>query len=85
VAGAVLSSFTRIWTRRERWRSRDRSVSISWILQGCPNQLVLTGPIGRIAALAAFDEVAYVLPASADLAAGWEWRGCGGGRLRKRE
>jgi len=43
-----------------------------------PNQLVLSGPIGRLPELTAFDEVAYVLPASPDLAAGVEVAGCAG-------
>jgi hypothetical protein len=43
-----------------------------------PSQLVLTGPIDRVPELAAFDEVAYVMPASPDLAAGLPVAGCAG-------
>jgi Matrixin/Glucodextranase, domain B len=43
-----------------------------------PGQLVLNGPIDRLPELARFDEVAYLLPASPDLAAGVPVAGCAG-------
>lgn len=41
-------------------------------------QLVVSGPLSGLAGLAALDEVAYILPASADLQAGNPVMGCGG-------
>ena len=43
-----------------------------------PGHLVVKGDLNRLAELAANDEVAFILPASADLAAGADVAGCGG-------
>src|ERR1022692_376412 len=43
-----------------------------------PGQLVLSGAHSAIGALAEWDDVSYIMPASADLAAGIPMAGCGG-------
>jgi len=43
-----------------------------------PGHLVVKGDLNRLAELAANDEVSYILPASADMAAGADVAGCGG-------
>jgi hypothetical protein len=43
-----------------------------------PGQFVIAGPVDRVPQLAQFDEVAYLLPASPDLAAGVPAAGCAG-------
>ena len=43
-----------------------------------PGHLVVTGALERLEELAASDEVSYILPASAELAAGGNVAGCGG-------
>jgi hypothetical protein len=48
-----------------------------------PGQLVLAGPDDRVRGLAALDEVAYILPASADLVAGNAVAGCAGPLLEE--
>ena len=46
-----------------------------WLL---PGQLVLSGAYSALEALAEYDDVSYIMPASADLAAGIPVAGCGG-------
>jgi hypothetical protein len=79
VAGAVLAVFhSDVEDPREREIARSLGFDIIDNRGLLPNQLVLAGPIDRVPELAAFDEVAYVLPASPDLAAGIPVAGCAG-------
>jgi hypothetical protein len=79
VAGAVLAVFhSDVEEPREREIVHSLGFDIIDNRGLLPNQLVLAGPIGRVPELAAFDEVAYVLPASPDLAAGLPVAGCAG-------
>ena len=43
-----------------------------------PGQLLIGGDAGRLAGLAAWDEVSYILPASTDLISGAPVMGCAG-------
>lgn len=43
-----------------------------------PTQLLVAGPVPRVASLAEWDEVAYIFPASSDLVAGTHLAACGG-------
>jgi Matrixin/Glucodextranase, domain B len=79
VSGAILAIFhPDVAILREREIARSLGFDIISNSGLLPNQLVLAGPIDRVAALAAFDEIAYVLPASPDLAAGAPVAGCAG-------
>jgi hypothetical protein len=79
VAGAILAIFH---PDVNPLRAREIAQSLGFLTVSTagllPNQFVLAGPIGRLSALAAFDEVAYLLPASGDLAAGVTVAGCAG-------
>jgi len=79
VAGPVLAVFHNDvpdeWARRiARWSGFDVLPNPGLL----PHHLVLSGPLTRLAGLAAYDEVAYLLPASPDLAAGIPVSGCAG-------
>jgi Matrixin len=79
VTGAVLAVFhSDVEVSREREIPRSLGFDIIENPGLLPNQLVLAGPLDRVPELAKLDEVAYVLPASADLAAGNPVAGCAG-------
>jgi hypothetical protein len=79
IAGAVLAVFhPDIELARAREIARSLGFDIIANNGLLPNQLVLAGPIDRLPALAAFDEISYLLPASPDLSAGVPVAGCSG-------
>jgi hypothetical protein len=78
-SGAVLAVFhadVRLARARQIARSQGFDVLESPGLLG--SELVLSGPLGRLPDLAAFDEVSYLMPASPDLASGATVTGCAG-------
>ncbi|MBS1856271.1 MAG: matrixin family metalloprotease [Acidobacteria bacterium] len=79
VSGAVLAVF-HADVEMPRARQVARSLGFDAIENPglLPRQLVLSGPLARLKELAEFDEVAYLMPASADLAAGVRVAGCAG-------
>src|ERR1035441_10455046 len=79
VSGALLVVFyadVDMATARLEVRQRGFDVLENpWLL---PGQLVLSGAYSALQALAEYDDVSYIMPASADLAAGIPVAGCGG-------
>ncbi|HXA48700.1 MAG TPA: matrixin family metalloprotease [Candidatus Acidoferrum sp.] len=79
VSGAVLAIFhSDVTAQRARQIARSEGFDVLNNPGLLAHQLVLSGPLGRLENLAAFDDVAYLMPASPDLAAGNSVAGCAG-------
>jgi hypothetical protein len=79
VSGAVLAIFqSDVTAQRARQIARSEGFDVLPNAGLLAHQLVLSGPLGRLENLAAFDDVAYLMPASPDLAAGNSVAGCAG-------
>ena len=79
VSGAVLAVFhPDVSATRMRQIARAQGYDVLTNAGLLEAQLVLSGPLSRLQELAGFDEVAYLLPASPDLAAGNPVAGCAG-------
>ncbi|MDE3168412.1 MAG: hypothetical protein KGN36_21600, partial [Acidobacteriota bacterium] len=79
VSGAVLAVFhADVDIAQARQVARSMGFEIVENRGLLPHQLVLNGPRSRLPDLAAYDELAYVMPASPDLSAGAAAAGCAG-------
>ena len=79
VSGPVLAVFyPDVPPQRARQLARAQGFDVIENPGLLAHQLVISGPLARLPDLAAFDEVSYLLPASADLAAGKPVDGCAG-------
>jgi Matrixin/Glucodextranase, domain B len=79
VSGAILAIFqSDVTEQRARQIARFEGFDVLNNAGLLPHQLVLSGSMGRLQDLAVFDEVAYLMPASPDLAAGNAVAGCAG-------
>src|SRR5207244_5946907 len=78
-SGALLVEFySDVEIARERAILSELGFDIIDNASVLPQQFVVSGPHTRIAALAAQDEVKYILPAAPELAAGEAMAGCAG-------
>src|ERR1039457_3501805 len=67
-----------IYMATARVEARARGFDVLENPSMLPGQLVLSGPHTALDALAEYDDVSYIMPASADLAAGIPVAGCAG-------